>query len=130
MRQPLAAWGRPGRKLQSATTPSPASSLNAEAKRVVALNEAADEAQRSALASLRTEFVLALSAMTTLREARERLSVFALELARRRRVKFDETAVAYLAGRVLNVFLEPNCPLCDGRGFTKRGRHEHTARPT
>lgn len=88
--------------------------------------EAADEAQTCALASLKTEFMLALSAMATLREARERLGAFAYALAAHRRVNLTAEVVAQLAGRTLDAFLEPNCHHCDGRGFSGGGRHEQT----
>ena len=97
-----------------------------ERGRVLALTAAFEEVQRTALAALHTEIILALSAMTTRRDARARLIAFALELAQRSRFNLSAAAVTLLAARILDVFLEPHCAHCDGRGFSGGGRHEHS----
>jgi hypothetical protein len=72
---------------------------------------------------------MALSAMKTLREARDRLWDFALDLAERKRMRLEGDALGHLTGRTLDAFLDPNCPHCDGRGSTGGGRHEHSGPP-
>src|SRR5689334_7204964 len=84
----------------------------------------AERTKDGALLTLRTEFVLALAAMKTLREARARLWLFAHELAVRRRFGLDDEAIAALTSRTIDAFLDPKCPHCDGRGSLGGGRHE------
>lgn len=95
-------------------------------ERVAALLDEAETAQRVAHAAMRTEFLMALASMKTLAAAKERLREFATEQARRKRVDLTLGAIAHLSWRVLDVFLEPKCSHCTGRGFVGGGRHEHS----
>lgn len=92
--------------------------------RALALIASAERIKRESLAALRTEFLIALSSMRTLREARDRLWEFALDLADRRRFYLEGDAIEHLTGRTLEAFLDPNCQHCDGRGSQGGGRHE------
>ncbi len=47
----------------------------------------------------------------------EAILTFAITEATRRGVH-DEEAVKQTAAKVLDLFLDPNCPQCDGKGFT------------
>lgn len=94
--------------------------------RYAALMDEADTVQADALRALKTEFLLAQSSMRTFSEARNLVRDFAAELAKRKHAHLQSGQVAHLAYRVLEVFLEPNCPHCDARGFNGGGRHEQT----
>lgn len=65
-----------------------------------------------------TERLLILSQLTTLRDAREALGRFAIQQATRRRFMQPDAVVLKLVGKVLDVFLDPLCHHCEGRGFT------------
>jgi hypothetical protein len=106
-----------------------ASKATLDPEKVELLVAAAERMKRDAVAALRTEFLMALSAMKTLREARDRLWDFALDLAERKRMRLEGDALGHLTGRTLDAFLDPNCPHCDGRGSTGGGRHEHSGPP-
>lgn len=86
----------------------------------------AKQVQDAAIASLRTEFVLVLSVMTTLREARYAVGQFAQGEAWRKGVSIDEQTILLLAGRALEAVLDPLCQHCEGRGYNGGGRHEET----
>lgn len=90
------------------------------------LNEASRQVKDAALASMRTELALVLSVMGTLREARYAVGNFAQLEAWRKGVKLDAEQVRMLSGRVLDVFLDPLCAHCDGRGYNGGGRFEET----
>lgn len=76
-----------------------------------------DAARASTGPMNRTEMYLVLSQLKTLREARDGIGVFAVALATRIRFMQDDAAVGMIAGRVLDVWLDPTCQSCDGRGF-------------
>lgn len=71
------------------------------------------QAEREAL----TAHVLILSQLTSLRDAKQLFGAFASVEATRRRFMKPDRDVAIIAGRVLEVFLAPNCRHCHGRGF-------------
>jgi len=73
-----------------------------------------------------TERALVLMQLKTLRGTREVLG--ALARGRATRTGFDRPVdeINKLAGRVLDVFLDPLCGKCDGRGFNGAGRHEQS----
>jgi hypothetical protein len=74
-----------------------------------------------------TERMLILMRLKSLERARDHLGNFAQQLATRGRHMLDNAAVATIAGRVLDVFLDPNCHHCAGRGFNG-GSHRGEAR--
>lgn len=94
--------------------------------RVLDLTRNAKQVQEAAVASLRTEFLLALTIMRTLREAKYAVGGFAIDLAHRRRFNLDDEQVLRVAGRALEVLLDPLCHFCQGRGYNGGGRHEQT----
>lgn len=65
-----------------------------------------------------TERLLILSQLKTLPAAREALGHFAIQQATRQRFMQPDTVVLKLVGKVLDVFLDPLCHHCEGRGFT------------
>jgi hypothetical protein len=73
-----------------------------------------------------TDKVLALLELKTLRSTKEALGDLALTQATRVRFARADAEVLKVAGRVLDAFLDPNCPRCDGRGFSGGGRHEQS----
>lgn len=95
----------------------------------------AKEGLGTALFRLRTEFdtvnrreleqcatsltarVLTLAQMTTLPTTRAALGRFACAHATRVRFMRDDRAVLHIAGRALDLWLDPLCPHCSGRGF-------------
>lgn len=64
-----------------------------------------------------TERLLILSQLKTLPAAREALGHFAIQQATRQRFMQPDTVVLKLVGKVLDVFLDPLCHHCEGRGF-------------
>lgn len=86
----------------------------------------AKQIQEAAVASMRTEFILVLSVMSTLREARYAIQYFVFEQARIKRARIDEHGLLGISGRVLDAFLDPLCSYCEGRGYNGGGRHEQT----
>lgn len=97
-----------------------------DAGRRAKLETTANQIREAAKASLRTEFILVLGTMQTLREARYAIGGFAIDMARRKRTALTDEDVRRLAGRVLDAFLDPLCHYCDGRGFSGGGRHEQS----
>lgn len=65
-----------------------------------------------------TERLLVLSQLKTLRSARDAFGSFAIVQATKVQFMQNDAAAASIAGRVLDVWLDPNCHHCDGRGFT------------
>lgn len=74
-----------------------------------------------------TEHMLALMQMRTLREVKEMVG----DLAAKQAVVtgFRSRHLLAITGRVLDVFLDPLCHHCEGRGFNGGGRHEQTGPP-
>ena len=86
------------------------------------------EAEHSALVA----HVLILTHLTTLRDAKDQFGAFAMKEANKRRMLKTDREVAIIAGRVLDVFLNPTCRHCSGRGFngaTHRGEIQTLCRP-
>lgn len=78
------------------------------------------------------EKVLVLSQLKTLAEARRRLGAFAVIRATKGRHMIPDVTVAQITGRVLDVYLDPLCHHCDGRGFnggSHRGERQAVCRP-
>lgn len=76
----------------------------------------------------RTEHALALISLKTLRPAAVALQNFALAV-NTEKWALDQRAAQQIAGRALDVWLDPLCPACDGRGFSgasHRGERETT----
>ncbi len=67
---------------------------------------------------------LILSALPSLRTAKEQFRTFAGREAGRRNFKRPEAEITALAGQVLDVFLNPNCRHCSGRGFNGGRRRD------
>ena len=85
--------------------------------------QAADLRKESERATV-TARALILMRLKTLHETKEALGRFAVVLATRRNIPEPDAWVLKLTGRVLDVFLDPTCHSCDGRGFnggTHRG---------
>lgn len=64
-----------------------------------------------------TARVLTLAAMPSLAGAREALGDFAVSLATRQRFMEPDDVVRSIAGHALDLWLDPLCPSCGGRGF-------------
>lgn len=79
-------------------------------------------AENSAL----TMHVLILTQLTSLRETKDQFGRFAVIEATKRKFMRPDREVMILAGQVLDVFLNPRCRHCDGRGFSGGGRHEQS----
>lgn len=73
-----------------------------------------------------TERVLVLSRLSSLPAAKEAIGNMAIIQATKRRFSRPDADALKLAGRALDVFLDPNCGHCDGRGFSGGGRLEHS----
>lgn len=85
-----------------------------------------------AAAAAMTERALILSRLKTLRETKEALGSFASLLATRRKYMRPDAAVMLTAGQALQVFLDPLCSHCAGRGFnggSHRGEPRIRCRP-
>lgn len=80
-----------------------------------------------------TERLLILAQLKTLRETKTQLGAFAVIRATKGKFEtLNNSAVAAITGRVLDVALDPNCHHCDGRGFsggTHRGERQTMCRP-
>ncbi len=76
-------------------------------------------------AAVTTAKALAMVHMRTLPAAREELGRYAVVMATKQRFMRPDAEVLKLVGRVLDVFLDPNCHHCEGRGANGGGRHEH-----
>ena len=74
-----------------------------------------------------TEHMLALMQMRTLREVKEMVGDLSVKQAIV--TGFRSAHLMTVTGRVLDVFLDPLCHHCEGRGFTGGGRHEQTGPP-
>lgn len=86
------------------------------------------EAEREAL----TAHVLILTHLRTLREAKERLALFAIAEATKRRFWKSDEVVIVIAGRVLDAFIAPTCTKCAGTGIigsARLGEVERECRP-
>ncbi len=86
----------------------------------------AAEILKAAEGAALTSHVLILSQLQSLREAKAMFGQYAVVAATKRCFMQPDRVVMALAGRVLDVFLNPRCRHCEGRGFTGGGRHEHT----
>ena len=56
--------------------------------------------------------------LRSMREASARLGAFALQVAARVGFRADTSAVREISGRALELWLDPNCPMCNGRGYS------------
>jgi len=75
----------------------------------------------------RTESLLVLSHLKSLRETKDALGRFACVQATRDAFMQPDAVVNRIAGRVLDAFIDPTCHSCDGRGFnggTHRGERQ------
>lgn len=73
-----------------------------------------------------TERVLVLSRLGSLSATKAAVGALAVQQATRKRFMRPDADALVLAGRCLDVFLDPLCGHCDGRGFSGGGRHEHS----
>lgn len=79
-----------------------------------------------------TDRLLVVMNLKTLRETRQALGNFAVMTATRRRFMMNDDAVNKIAGRALDVHLNPHCHHCQGRGFnggSHRGEKKDLCRP-
>lgn len=79
-----------------------------------------------------TDRLLVLMNLKTLRETRLALGNFAVMTATRRKFTMNDDAVNKIAGRALDVHLDPLCHHCQGRGFnggSHRGEKQELCRP-
>lgn len=88
--------------------------------------EQARSSVRPAQALNLTERLLVLAKLTSLYSTKQALGALAVQQATRQNVMLNDAVVLVLAGRCLEVFLDPLCGHCDGRGFSGGGRHEHS----
>lgn len=98
-----------------------------EKRRPKTAEQKAAELLKAAEGAALTSHVLILSQLQSLREAKALFGQYAVVAATKRRFMQPDRVVLALAGRVLDVFLNPRCRHCEGRGFTGGGRHEHTS---
>lgn len=70
------------------------------------------------------DHVLVLLGLTSLGSVKQSLGELALQQANLARFDLTEGVVRILAGKCLDVFLDPTCHPCGGRGFNGGGRHE------
>ncbi len=89
----------------------------ADAARVMAVM-----AEQEALKA-RAFVLLQLKTLASVRVAMGDLAV--IEATRQRFMRNDQAAAA-IAGRCLDVWLDPTCPPCEGRGYVGGGRGEHS----
>ena len=78
------------------------------------------------------ERYLILEKMKTLRPARQALGSFVVEEAEKWGAPWEPAVLRLLMGQVLDVFLDPTCHHCEGRGFhggTHRGEQQVLCRP-
>lgn len=100
----------------SGASPRQAEALKDEADKALERAERTrDATERAAL----TARALALVHLKTLSGARQALHVFAIALGARSKF-YDAESVRVITGRALQLWLEPNCPHCEGRGFVKK----------
>lgn len=86
-----------------------------------------DEARREVM----TGRAMVLVQMKSLASVKQEIGRFAYSLARSY-PRFADAALMALTGRALDVFLDPTCPQCDGRGFNggaHRGEKPVICRP-
>lgn len=91
--------------------------------------EDADAAIKAATDAAVTARAMILVEISTLYATKQALGARALDMAHRGRHEIPEADVLRLAGRCLDVWLDPNCPACSGRGYSGGGRHEHATAP-
>ena len=92
----------------------------------------ADLIRRSAADEAIQARAFILLELKTLGIATRMLGEHAITLRDRYRFDLDDRAVRVLAGKVMDVFLDPTCPHCTGRGKVgsmERGEREHICRP-
>lgn len=113
------------RTLTRRATAAAARASGASPRQAEALKDAADKAldraertrdatERAAL----TARALALVHLKTLSSARQALHVYAIAFGARSRF-YDIESVRVITGRALQLWLDPNCPHCEGRGFVQ-----------
>lgn len=100
----------------SGANPRQAEALKDEADKALERAEKTrDATERAAL----TARALALVHLKTLSGARQALHVYAIALGARSKF-YDTESVRLITGRALQLWLDPNCPHCEGRGFVKQ----------
>lgn len=67
-----------------------------------------------------------LSRLKSLGQVKDELGRLACMRATKERFMHPDAEVLVIVGRVLDVFLDPTCSPCGGRGFTGGGRHEES----
>jgi hypothetical protein len=73
-----------------------------------------------------TEMLLVLMRLKSLAETRNRLAAWGTNRASFKGYQARPSELSKLIGRVLDIWLSPNCYPCEGRGFTGGGRGEHS----
>lgn len=94
--------------------------------------EQAKQVSDAARASIKTEYVVALINLRSLREVRDQWGPYAIGFAERQRFTKKEYVIRIIAGRVLDLWIDPRCEFCGGRGFTggeHRGEMQGYCRP-
>ena len=107
-------------ELERAGAISRAHEASARVFEVVAPEKSAEIRRRSA-AEVLTARALILSELRTLREAKAAVGAAAIVLATRERFMRPGDVVMRIAGRVLDVHLDPTCHTCDGTGYVSSG---------
>jgi hypothetical protein len=73
-----------------------------------------------------TEMLLVLMRLKSLTDTRNRLAAWGTNRAAFKGYQAHPGELSKLIGRVLDIWLSPNCYPCEGRGFTGGGRGEHS----
>ena len=100
--------------------------LGGQLFRLCAEHDHVAAAVRGTAGNYATERALILMGLKSLRSTKDALGSAAIQLATRICFMRPDAEVLKITGRVLDVFLSPNCPHCDGRGSTGGGRLEHS----
>lgn len=81
------------------------------------LLDRAEALQERTKESALTERALVLAHLKTLSATREALHAYAIAFGTRTRV-FDLDMIRHVVGKALQLWLDPRCPHCEGRGYT------------
>lgn len=88
---------------------------------IAAAKAAHDHLGEQARREVTTGRAMVLIHLKTLASTKQQLGAFALGLAKTYPFAFADRDLMALTGRVLDVFLDPTCPHCQGRGFNGGG---------
>jgi hypothetical protein len=92
-------------------------SVSAEHERAESAAQLAKESDVDGDAAALTARALIMVQLQTLEPAKSAICAFAVSLATRERFMRDDQTVMRIACRTLGIWVAPNCPHCQGRGF-------------